>query len=312
MPAKPASQFDASGVVPYDLTTHERIVRGKMPTLELINEKFARQFRITMQTILRSRIINVMSQGTSIIKFQEYLQSLPVPSSIHIIKMDPLRGSCLMVIESKLVFTIIDIMFGGTGKEPYKVEGREFSSLENNIIQRIIRKALADFESAWTFIVPLVATFQKTEINPQFCMITLPTDPVAVMTFMIETEFASGKMTVCVPYSVLEPIRDKLTSRFPGDQKESEMGWLSKFQMGLMFAGVDVSVEIGRVNLTGAEVLNLKKGDVILMDRHCFDPLEVMMGGKRKFKGIPGIHKGNYAVQITGIEAAEEETNHEG
>lgn len=312
MPAKPAPLLDTSGVVPYDLTTHERIIRGKMPTLELINERFARQLRTTMQTVLRSRIINVMSQGTAIIKFQEYLQSLPVPSSIHVIKMDPLRGSCLMVVESKLVFTIIDIMFGGSGKEPYKVEGREFSSLENNIIQRIIRKALADFESAWAYIIPLVATFQKTEINPQFCLITLPTDPVAVMTFMIETEFAAGKMTVCVPYSVLEPIRDKLIGRFPGEQKENELGWLSKFQTGLMFASVDVSVEIGRVNLTSAEALNLKKGDVIIMDRHCFDPLEIMIGGKRKFKGMPGIHKGNYAVQITGIEIAEEEIDNEG
>ncbi|MDZ4163828.1 MAG: flagellar motor switch protein FliM [Smithellaceae bacterium] len=309
LPAGEEEKRDASGVVPYDLTTHERIIRGKMPTLEIINEKYARLFRTTLQSMLR-RVVNITPLGTSIIKFHEYLRSLPVPSSIQVVKLDPLRGNSIFVIDSKVIFTLVDIIFGGTGKEPYKVEGREFTAIENNLIQRVIAKALSDFESAWSYVINLTASYQKTEINPQFCLITLPTDPVVVMTFLIELEHSSGKMTICIPYSVLEPLREKLNSRFQGDQSDNETLWISKFKLGLMLASVNVTAEIGRVGISSGEVINLRKGDVIMMDKHYFDPFDIFVEGAVKFKGTPGIYKGNYAIQINQIARSDEEHQH--
>ncbi len=291
---------DSSGVKPYDLTTHERIIRGKMPTLEIINEKFARLFRTTMQSMLR-RVINVTTLATSVIKFQDYLKTLPVPSSIQVIKLEPLRGSAILVIDSKLIFTFIDIILGGTGKTPYKVEGREFSAIENNIIRRIIDRSLTDFENAWSYVINLTATYQKTEINPQFCLITLPTDPVVIITFLIEMEHSSGKMTICIPYTNLEPLREKLTSRFQGEQSDNDLLWATRLKAGLMLASINVAAEAGKVTIAGRDLVSLKKGDVIILDKHCNDFFDVLVEGSVKFKGIPGIYKGSNAIQISHI-----------
>jgi flagellar motor switch protein FliM len=288
------------GYKPYDLTAHERIIRGKMPTLEIINEKFSRLYRTSLQAILR-RVVNITTMATTIIKFHQYLNSLPVPSSIQVIRLEPMRGSAILVIDSRLIFTFIDIILGGTGRTSYKVEGREFTAIENNMIKRFVTKALEDFESAWSVVVKLSAIYQKTEINPQFALITLPTDPVVVMTFLIELENVSGKMTICIPYSTLEPFREKLNSRFQAEQSENELIWASRLKANLLLSSINLAVEVGRATLPGRDILNLKKGDVIVLDKHYQDYFNVMAENSIKFRAVPGLYKGNNAVKISEV-----------
>jgi len=284
----------------YDLTSQDRITRGRMPTLEMTNEKFARMFRTTLSSLLR-KVVNVSALSVNIIKFGEFIKTLPVPTSLHLFRMDPLRGSAIFVVDARVIFSLVDILFGGTGLETFKVEGREFTAIENSLIKKVVLSALDDLERAWATLTDLKITYQRSEINPQFAQIVPPTDVVIVAAFEIEAEYSTGTITLCFPYSMLAPIRDKLQAGFQSEQLEIDRAWTGMFKKGLMESVVDITAELGRTEVSAMGVANLDKGDVILLDRYAAGPLNIYAGGVLKFKGHAGIYKGNQAVRISEI-----------
>ena len=293
-----ADQHDPDGVNSYDLTSQDRIIRGRMPTLEMTNEKFSRLFRSTMSSILR-KVVSVSPASTNMVKFGEFLKTLPLPTSLHLFKMDPMRGNALFIVESKIIFTLVDVIFGGSGATPYKVEGREFTAIENNLIKKIVISALADLETAWKALIDLKVSYQRSEINPQFAQIASPTDVVVVMNFEVEVEYTTGVMTLCIPYSTLEPVRDKLQAGYQSENMEIDKAWTNKFRDCLMTSDVDVVVELGRSHISCKELLNLQKGDVIRLDQYATDSLNVYVEDIVKYKAFPGLYKGNLAGQIS-------------
>jgi len=297
---------EPGAIIPYDLTSQDRIIRGRMPTLEMTNEKYARTFRATLSSILR-KVISVTAVSADMIKFGEFLKTLPVPTSLHLFRMDPMRGNAIFVVESKIIFTLVDIIFGGTGTEAFKIEGREFTAIENNLIKRVVLSALADLEKCWKPLIDLTITYQRAEINPQFVQIVPPTDVVIVMNFEVEVEYTSGVISICIPYSMLEPIKEKLSAGFQSEQLEVDRGWSNRFKTGLMRSYVDIMVELGRVSIMGKDIVNLKKGDVIQLDHYASDPLDVYIEGITKYKGFPGLFKGNQAVQISEVITGKED-----
>ncbi len=288
---------EPGAVIAYDLTSQDRIIRGRMPTLEMTNEKYARLFRATLSSILR-KVISITAVSADMIKFGEFLKTLPVPTSLHLFRMDPMRGSAIFVMESKIIFTLVDIIFGGTGTEAFKIEGREFTAIENNLIKKIVLAALVDLEKSWKPLIDLTVTYQRAEINPQFVQIVPPTDVVVVMNFEVEVEYTSGVISICIPYSMLEPIKEKLSAGFQSEQREVDKSWSNRFTVGLLKAYVDIMVELGRVTVPGRDVIHMKQGDVIPLDHYASDPLDIYVEGVPKYKGYPGIFKGSQAVQI--------------
>lgn len=302
-----AEEYHAPGeIVVYDLTSQDRIIRGRMPTLEMTNEKFARMFRSTLSSLLR-KVISVTAVSADMIKFGEFLKTLPVPTSLHLFKMDPMRGNAIFVVESKIIFTLVDIIFGGTGTEMFKIEGREFTAIENNLIKKIVLNALSDLEKCWKPLIDLKISYQRAEINPQFVQIVPPTDVVVVINFEVEVEYTSGVISICIPYSMLEPVKEKLSAGFQSEQLEVDKGWANRFKSGLMKSYIDVFVELGRAQVFGKDIVNLKKGDVIQLEQYASDPLNIYVEGTKKFKGYPGNFKGNQAVQISSILTGKEE-----
>ena len=300
---------EPGAIIPYDLTSQDRIIRGRMPTLEMTNEKYARTFRATLSSILR-KVISVTAVSADMIKFGEFLKTLPVPTSLHLFRMDPMRGNAIFVMESKVIFTLVDIIFGGTGTEAFKIEGREFTAIENNLIKKIVLSALADLEKCWKPLIDLTVTYQRAEINPQFVQIVPPTDVVVVMNFEIEVEYTTGVISICLPYSMLEPIKEKLAAGFQSEQLEVDRSWSNRFKAGLMKSYVDIMVELGRVSVYGKDIVNLKKGDVIQLERFASDPLEIYVEGVPKYKGYPGTFKGNQAIQIAQILTGKEDAEY--
>lgn len=296
-------------IMGYDLTSQDRIVRGRMPTLEMTNEKFARMFRTTLSSLLR-KIVSVTAVSADMIKFGEFLKTLPVPTSLHLFRMDPMRGTAIFVVESKIIFTLVDIIFGGTGGEGFKIEGREFTAIENNLIKKVVISALADLEKCWMSLIDLKVSYQRTEINPQFVQIVPPTDVVVVINFEVEIEYTSGVATICIPYSMLEPIKEKLSAGFQSEQMEVDKGWTNRFKEGLIKSNVEIMVELGRSQISAKDVVNLKKGDVIQLDQYASDPLDVYVEGIIKYKGYPGNFKGNQAVKISQIITGKEEAEY--
>jgi flagellar motor switch protein FliM len=288
---------DPSEIMVYDLTSQDRIIRGRMPTLEMTNEKFARMFRTTLSSILR-KVVSVSAVSVDMIKFGEFLKTLPVPTSLHLFKMDPLRGNAIIVVESKIIFTLVDILFGGSGKEGFKIEGREFTPIESNLIKKIVINALQDLEKAWKALQDIKISYQRSEINPQFIQIVPPTDVVVVANFEVEIEYSSGIISMCIPYAMLEPIKEKLQAGFQSEQLEVDKAWINRFRKNLITSKVDILVELGHAEIDAREVIKLKKGDVIPLEQYASDPLNVYIEGVSKYKGYPGIYKGNQAIQI--------------
>lgn len=296
---------EQSDIMLYDLTSQDRIIRGRMPTLEMTNEKFARMFRTTLSSMLR-KVTSVSAISADMVKFGEFLKMLPVPTSMHLFKMEPLRGNALIVFESKIIFMLVDIIFGGSGKNSYKIEGREFTAIENNIIKKVVLSFLADIEKAWQVLMDLKVSYQRSEINPQFVQLVPATDVVVVSNFEIEVEYSSGIISLCIPYSTLEPLRDKLQAGYQSEQLEADKTWINRFKSELFASKVDAMARLGSAQVNAGEIVNLKKGDVIPLDQYITDPVNIFIEGILKFRGRPVIHKGSQAIQVSQIISQDE------
>lgn len=290
---------DDSGVTVYDLTNQDRIIRGRMPTLEIINDRFARILRTTLSGLLR-KVIDVSAFSIDMIKFGEFMRALPVPTSLHIFKVDPLRGHGIIVIETKLVFNLVDNFFGGSGRSFVKIEGRDFTAIENKLINKVILIALDDLEKAWNPVHPLKLLYVRSETNPQFASVVAPTEVVIVIKFEVELEQTVGTLIVCLPYSTIEPIRSKLYAGFQSDQLEVDHEWINRFIDQVRQASVNVTIELGQALMTGRDLLDLKKGDVIQLNQDVAEPLMAKVEGVPKFLGFAGVMRGNKAFQISG------------
>jgi flagellar motor switch protein FliM len=290
---------DASAIQAYDLTIQDRGLKEKMPSLVMINENFARMFRATLSSLLK-KIVDVNILSMDMVKYGEFIRAIPVPASLHVFKMDPLRGNLVFIVESQVIFTLVDIMFGGSGRETFKIEGRDFTSIENNLTKRVILSALSDLEKAWKPVMDLDVVYLKSEVNPQlFAQIMIPTDIAVVVRFEIDMEFSSGIMTACIPYTILEPIKKKLQINYQNESLGSDKEWATRVEENLRLSKLNLTVELGGTELTGKEIINLKNGDIIPLDHYCNDVLDVYVEDVLKFRGELGIYKGNQAVKIS-------------
>ena len=285
------------GIRNYDLTSQDRIVRGRMPTLEIINDRFARLHRVTLSSSLR-RIIDITVTQTEMVKFGEFVRTLPVPTSLHILKLDPLRGHVLLIVESRLIFNLVDCFFGGTGRSSFKIEGRDFTSIEHRVINKMVRTVLKDLDQAWKPVAPVSFQFVRSEVNPQFATIVPPSDLVIVIHFEMELDRLIGKMILCLPYSTIEPLRSKLYASYQSDQLEVDTEWADRFKRRLHDMEVNLLVELGRTMVKSRDLLNIEVGDVLMLDQDVGEPLVVKVEGVPKFKAFPGGYRGNMAFQI--------------
>ncbi len=289
---------EVDGVRPYDLTNQERIIRGRMPTLEIIHQKFTRLFRASLSGTLR-RVIDVSARSTGMFKFGEFLKTLPVPTSMHIFRMNPLRGAALLVIESKLVFAFIDIFFGGTGSSHIKIEGRDFTAIESRMIQWVVDLFFRDLEKAWEPLEPIHIELERSEVNPQFVGLVPPSDVVTIIEFGIEMDQCNGLIQLCIPYSTIEPIREKLYTSFQSERLEVDHDWVKRLWDQLQEVEVELCVELGKTEIRGEDLLNLQVGDIIRLDQESTSELIVRVEGVPKFKGLPRAIREKNAIQLT-------------
>ncbi|MBC8288296.1 MAG: flagellar motor switch protein FliM [Nitrospinae bacterium] len=291
---------EVSGIVPYDLTSQEKIIRGRLPTLDIINQMFSRLFRNTFSTLMR-KSVDVSTVSTDTIKFGDFLRSLPVPSSLHIFRMEPLRGHGLIVVESKLVFAVVDTFFGGSGVKEAKITGRDFSAIEIRMTKSVVLSALEDLEKAWRPVHTVTTNFVRSEANPQFAAIVPPTDIVLVILFEIEMENISGTLTICLPYAAIEPVIPKLKAQFQSEEMEVDQVWVRRLRTELLTTEVEIITELGSTVITPQDLMGFKIGDTLMLGNDVTDPLTLKVEQNPKFKGFPGVSRGNKAIQITEV-----------
>ena len=280
----------------YDFTSQDRIVRGRMPTLEMINERFTRYFRLSLFNMLR-RSPEIAVGGVQMLKFAEYIHSLFVPASLNLIKIKPLRGTALIIFDPKLVFSIVDNFFGGGGRFQAKIEGREFTPTEQRIINKLLEISFKDLKEAWNPAMKLEFEFAGMEVNPHFANIVSPSEVVVVTTFHVELEGGGGDMHVTMPYSMVEPIRELLDSGVQSDRDNSDERWTVALRQEIKEAEVEISSSLTEAVISVRELNGLKPGDVIPIEI----PKSVSIYAEDVpiMRGVFGVANGKNAVKVT-------------
>ena len=285
----------STGIRDYDLASQERIVRGRMPTMEVINERFARNIRIGLFNFIR-KSPEVSIGGIKVQKFSAFLREIVVPTNFNIVNVKPLRGNGLIVCDPSLVFAVIDALFGGTGKFHTRIEGRDFSPTELRVILRLVEVISAEFKKAWTGIYPIELEYQRSEMQPQFANIATPSEIVVATNFTLEVGETTGSVHFCIPYSTLEPIRDVLYSTIQGDSAEPDRRWINLLQTQIQSAEVNLVAELARAPATVEQLLAFKPGDFIELDLN--PRIEAKVDGVPVLECHYGTSNNRYALKI--------------
>jgi flagellar motor switch protein FliM len=290
-----AAPEEVAGVRTYNLATQERIVRGRMPTLEIINERFARLLRVGLFNFLR-RSAEVSVGSVRVSKYSEFIRNLVVPTNLNLVHMKPLRGTALMVFDPGLVFLLVDNLFGGDGRFHTRVEGRDFTQTEQRIILRILDIVFEAYTKSWEPVYPVEFEYIRSEMNTQFANIATPNEVVVASTFTVELGSVSGQIHFCMPYSMIEPIRDALTSSLQGEALEVDKRWIRLMTQQIQIAEVELVASLGTAKVNFDEILNMKVGDVI--------PLTIPETIEATVDGVPvldctyGVLNGQYALKV--------------
>ena len=285
----------STGIRDYDLASQERIVRGRMPTMEVINERFARNIRIGLFNLIR-KSPEVSIGGIKVQKFSAFLREIVVPTNFNVMTVKPLRGSGLIVCDPSLVFAVIDSLFGGVGKFHTRIEGRDFSPTELRVILRLVETICAEYKRAWTGIYPVELEYQRSEMQPQFANIATPSEIVVATHFTLELGDVTGSIHFCIPYSTLEPIRDVLYSTIQGDSAEPDRRWVNLLKQQIQSAEVDLVAELAHAGATVEQLLSFKPGDFIELD---LDPMiQAKVDGVPVFDCHYGTSNKRYSIKI--------------
>ena len=294
-----ASEEDEN-IQTYDLTNQDSVIRGRMPILEIIYERFIRQFRVSLSNSLR-KISSISMISTDLLKFGEFVNTLPIPSCMCIMRFNELRGPVLLVFESKLSYAIIDSYFGGTDRPFTKIEGKEFTQIELSFMKKVMEMAISDLEEAWAPVHRIDAQYIRTEINPQFVGVVPPSDVIIATTLEVEFESASGTIMIVVPYSTIEPIKHKLSSSFQTDNDMADSIWTQAMNKHLKQTNTTLVVKLGEAEMTVGDLIVLEKGDIIPLHQEASGEVSVAVEGVEKVKCLIGTYKGNRAIQVTRV-----------
>ncbi|HYA65453.1 MAG TPA: flagellar motor switch protein FliM [Burkholderiaceae bacterium] len=262
------------GIRDYDIASQERIVRGRMPTVEIVNERFARNLRTGLFNFMR-RSPEISIGPVRVIKYSAFLRDIAVPTNINIISLTPLRGQGLVIFDPNLVFCAIDTLFGGTGKQRFRIEGRDFSPTEQRIIQRMMEVVLGEYSKAWGALFKFQFQHLRSEMHTQFANVASPSELVVAVTFNLEIGDGGGEIHLCFPYASLEPIRDILYSSLQADGQEPDRRWVRQLTQQVQNAEIEIAAELAQTELTVGQLIGLQVGDFIALPIRDIIPVTV-------------------------------------
>jgi flagellar motor switch protein FliM len=289
------AQGEGGGVRSYNLGTQERIVRGRMPTLELVNERFARYLRIGLFNYMH-RNAEISVGPIRVQKYSEFIRNLVVPTNLNLVVAKPLRGTALFVFDPNLVFLVVDNMFGGDGRFHTRVEGRDFTATEQRIIQGLLDVVFTEYGKSWRPVYNINFEYIRSEMNSQFANIATPSEIVVSTTFTLEFGGATADMHICFPYSMLEPIRDLLYSTMQSDQLSTDKRWIGTLRKQLQGAEVEIVAQLGSGKIKLGQILKLKAGDVIPL--HIPEKIQALVDDVPLMECTYGQLNGQYALKV--------------
>ncbi|MFD2632055.1 flagellar motor switch protein FliM [Idiomarina piscisalsi] len=289
-------QEASADALDYDFSSQDRIVRGRMPTLEIVNERFARHMRVSLFNMMR-RTAEVSINGVQMIKFGEYVHTLFVPTSLNMVRFRPLKGTALITMEARLVFILVDNFFGGDGRYHAKIEGREFTPTERRIIQMLLKLVFEDYKEAWAPVMDVGFEYLDSEVNPAMANIVSPTEVIVISSFHIELDGGGGDFHIALPYSMLEPIRELLDAGVQSDKEDTDMRWSKALRDEIMDVPVEMIAKLAETEMSLREVMDLQEGDIIPLEVP--DDLTVLIEDLPTFHAKMGRSRDNVALKIS-------------
>ncbi len=292
-------------VTPFDFGDQDRFLPGRLPTLETIHDRFARLLRLHLSTSLR-RPVEIQISNQMVCSFSDFARTLEKPSSLHILRMEPYKGTMLLVLPARLILTLVDFMFGGEGRQVQISEDRDFTLIESRVIQKIAEEVCRCYTDSWAPVHPLHFQQIGSEVNVQFINIANPSEPVNIVDCEVVIENNKVALSLCIPYASIDPVKEILKGLFVEELALDET-LTSRIRSALLEVSVPVHAVLGSASISGRDLLQLKPGDIIQLNEDCEAPVEIFVEGKRKFWGMVGAHRSNRALQITGIEEPKRE-----
>ncbi len=298
-------KVDSEKVKPFDFRHFTISTRLKIPGIDVINDQLIRSLRLGFSTLLRE-MVDITSIPTQMERFKEFMNKIPVPTSIHIFKMEPLKGNFLLIIDAPLVFVFVERFLGGGERKIIRVEGREFTPIEQKLIKKVVDMIFIELERAWRNITPVKPKYLRGEVNPQFARVLQPEETVIVTGFNVELENLSGRILFCYPLSSLQPIKEKLFAPYQIEEV-IDPKWKKALERTVLESEIEVKAILGKTKITLGDLLHLKEGDIILLDKKIEEPVEVYIENIPKILGKMGIYKKHLAIQIENYLKSEEE-----
>ncbi len=291
--------------VPYDFSTHGVLAWGKIPALDIIHNRFSRLFSQSLSSFIARRV-DVETFSSDSITFGEFIRTLPVPASLHLFTMRPLHGAGVMALESSLVFSVIECLFGGSGRSRIKVEGREFTAIEQRVITKVVLLALEELEKAWEPVHPLKMRLERSEVNPHLIAVVPSRDMVTVAMLEVRFEDVSGYIRICIPYGMLQPIKAALDGSFHTTGVDVDQNWTSSLRHGLLRTDTEVAVELGSTEIRLGELLRLGPGSIIELGSKVGDPLQVIVNGKKIGEAEAVMLKRHFGIRMLSVLSRED------
>lgn len=262
-----AAPVSEPNIRPYDPNTQRRVIRERLQALEIINERFARLFRMGLFNLLR-RSPDITVGAVCIQPYLEFARNLPIPTNLNLIHLNPLRGTGLFVFSPSLVFIAVDNLFGGDGRFPTKVEGREFTHTEQRVINRMLKLALESYSNAWKAIYPLNIEYVRSEMQVKFTKITTsPNDIVVNTPFHVEIGNLTGEFNICLPFSMIEPLRELLVNPPLENSRQEDQSWRDTLVRQVQHSELELIAHFADIPQRLSQILKLKPGDVLPVDK---------------------------------------------
>jgi len=305
---------DPNSIRDYDPMTQRRVVRERLQALEIINERFARQFRMGVFNLLR-RSPDITVESIDIQPYQEFARNMPVPTNLNLVHMKPLRGTALIVFSPSLVFIVVDNLFGGDGRFPTKVEGREFTYTEQRVIRRLLSLALDNYQEAWQAIYPLTMEYVRSEMQVKFTNITTsPNDIVINTTFQVEISNLVGHFNICIPFSMIEPLRELLVNPPLENSQQEDCLWRENLVNEVQQSPLEITARLTELSITLRQMMRLQIGDVLAIDSP--EKIIATVDNVPVFTASHGIHRDQYALSVNQLitpllSTLQEGTSHE-
>ncbi|MCE5229105.1 flagellar motor switch protein FliM [bacterium] len=296
-----AAQSAEGEVAAFDFSDQDRFMPGRLPTLETIHDRLARLLRLQLSTTLR-RPVEIQISNQMVCSFGDFTRTLEKPSSLHVLRMEPYKGSLLLVLPARLILTLVDYMFGGLGKPIQIDEDRDFTLIESRVIHKITEEISRCYTDSWAPVHPVHFNPIGSEVNVQFINVAGPSEPVNVVDCEITIENNKATLALCIPYTTIDPVKEILKGIFAAEETETDATLTARLKQHLMESSLEVSAILGSATITGRDLLRLKAGDILQLNEDSEAPVEILVEGIRKFWGMVGAHKSNRALQITGIE----------